>query len=109
MTDTLASYRDLLVWQKAMDLMVEVYALSKAFPPDERWGLTAQIRRAAVSVPSNIAEGYGRQHRGEYVHHLFIANGSLKETETQLIAAGRLNYIDRQQGEQAWQLTQEVG
>ena len=109
MGENLDSYRDLLAWQKAMDLVVAVYELSKTFPHDERWGLTAQVRRAVLSVPSNIAEGYGRQQRGEYMHQLSIANGSLKEVETQLIVAGRLQYVDREQTRPAWDLTQEVG
>ena len=109
MQEPLGSYRDLTAWQKVMDLMVAVYELSKNFPPDERWGLTAQIRRASLSVPSNIAEGYGRDHRGEYIHHLSMANGSLKEAETQLIAAGRLGYVTREQSATVWSLMQEVG
>jgi len=109
MPEPLGSYRDLTAWQKAMDLVVEVYQLSRSFPADERWGLTAQIRRAALSVPSNIAEGYGRQHRGDYIHQLSIANGSLKEAESQLIVAGRLEYVTREQSASTWNLMQEVG
>ena len=68
-------YRDLEVWQKAMDLVEQVYRLAKALPPEERYGLTSQIQRAAVSIPANIAEGHGRLHRGDYVHHLSMARG----------------------------------
>jgi four helix bundle protein len=73
------SYRDLIVWQKAMDLVVESYRLSRLLPKSEVYGLGSQLQRAAVSVPANIAEGQGREHLGEYVHHLSIANGSLME------------------------------
>src|SRR5581483_2372738 len=70
------SYRDLIVWQRGMDLIVLSYKIAKRLPPIEMYGLASQIRRAAVSVPANIAEGHGRHHRGEYVHHLSFANGS---------------------------------
>lgn len=76
-----------------MDLVVESYRVSKSFPKEEIYGLTAQFRRAAVSIPSNIAEGHGRKHLGDYLHQLSIANGSLMEMETQLMIAGRLKYI----------------
>lgn len=89
----LKSYRDLLVWQRAIELVVLVYRLSAEFPRDEIYGLTAQIRRASVSVPSNIAEGYGRGTRKEYIQFLSIAQGSLKELETQSILAERLSYV----------------
>jgi len=71
----LKSYRDLEVWQKGVDLVVLLYQLTKLFPDDERYGLISQIRRAAVSIPANIAEGYGRTHRGDYLRHLSIAKG----------------------------------
>src|SRR5262245_40474625 len=86
------SYRDLAVWQFGMDLVVASYSIAKTLPAIERFELAAQIRRASVSVPANIAEGYGRRHRGEYLHHLYIANGSLKELETELILTERLGY-----------------
>ncbi|MEO0476603.1 MAG: four helix bundle protein [Planctomycetota bacterium] len=103
------SYRDLNVWQRSVELVEEIYRVSASFPDDERFGLTSQIRRAAVSVPSNIAEGYGRRRTGHYIHHLAIANGSLKEVETQLIIAGRLNFVDKSQAQAAWSLLQETG
>ena len=81
----LKSYRDLLVWQKAIEPAILIYRLSDAFPRTETYGLTSQIRRASVSVPSNIAEGYGRGSRKEYLQFLFVAQGSLKELETQPI------------------------
>ncbi|MBX2851802.1 MAG: four helix bundle protein [Phycisphaeraceae bacterium] len=103
------SYRDLHVWQRAVELVEEIYKLSTLFPSDERFGLTSQIRRAAVSVPSNIAEGYGRRRRAQYSHHLDIANGSLKEVETQLIIGGRLGFIDKDHAHSAWSLLQDTG
>jgi four helix bundle protein len=86
-------YRDLEVWQKAMELVVETYRVTRTFASDERYGLTAQLRRAAVSVPSNIAEGRGRFGLGGFLYHLSVANGSLMELETQLLIAERLDYM----------------
>ncbi|MBL8311627.1 MAG: four helix bundle protein [Burkholderiales bacterium] len=88
------SHRDFPVWKAAMDLAESVYDLSAAFPGDERYGLTSQIRRAAVSVPSNIAEGAGRSSTGELAHFLGIALGSLAELETQIELAVRLTMAD---------------
>ena len=105
----LKNYRDLTVWQKSMDLVVAIYELTGEFPPQERYGLSSQIQRAAVSIPSNIAEGYGRTHRGDYLHHLSIAKGSLAEVETQLALAVRLGFVAREQVIALWTLTQEVG
>ena len=105
----LQSYRDLMVWQKAMDLVEETYRLTRLLPKDELYGLTSQMRRAAVSIPANIAEGYGRLHRREYINHLSIARGSLMELETQLELTVRLAYLNRGQVSLAWGLTQEVG
>src|ERR1043165_8058939 len=89
------SYRDLTVWQQAMDLVDLAYELTKHFPKDERFGLTVQLQRCSVSVPSNIAEGHGRDHLGEYLHHLSVAKGSLMELETQTLIAGRLGYVEK--------------
>lgn len=91
----LDSYRELLVWQKAMELVVETYRFSSSFPKEERYGLMSQLRRASVSVPSNIAEGYGRASRKEYLQFLYVSQGSLKETETQIILAGILGYASK--------------
>ncbi len=88
------SYRDLIVWQKGMDLAVAVYQATKAFPRDEIYGLTSQVRRAAVSVPSNIAEGQGRGTAAEFLYHTRVSVGSLQEMETQLMIAGRLCYLN---------------
>jgi len=87
------SYRDLEVWQRAMDMVVACYGLTKTFPPSELYGLTSQLQRAAVSVPANIAEGQARQHAKEFRQHLAIANGSLAELETHVLIAERLGYL----------------
>ena len=86
------SYRDLLIWQKGMALAKQIYAMTRAFPSDERFGLTAQMRRAVVSVPSNIAEGQARHGRREFVQFLSHAEGSLAELDTQLALAVELGY-----------------
>jgi four helix bundle protein len=87
------NYRDLVAWQRGMDLAVAVYEASAGFPKDERFGLTAQLRKAAVSVPSNIAEGQGRRSRGAFCQHLSIAHGSVRELETQVLLSMRLRYL----------------
>jgi four helix bundle protein len=92
MADTIESYRDLHVWQRAVDVTLAVYRITQEFPKEELFALTNQLRRAAVSVPSNIAEGYGRQSRGEYKQFLGIARGSNLEVQTQLYIASRLGY-----------------
>jgi four helix bundle protein len=89
------SYRDLTVWQKGMELVHSTYRLTTRFPTAEQFGLVAQLRRAAVSVPSNIAEGFGRQATGEYRHHLSVARGSVLELETQLLICETLGFGDR--------------
>ncbi len=88
----LRNYKDLVVWQKAYSLCLDVYKLTKQFPDEEKYGLTSQIKRAAVSIPSNIAEGYGRKTTKEYIQFLYIAYGSLCELETQLMLAKDLKY-----------------
>lgn len=90
---TIKSYRDLNVWQRAMDLSEQVYKATKQFPKEEVFGLISQIRRASVSVPSNIAEGHARNSTKSFLHFLNIARGSLAETETQIILAQRFKYI----------------
>ncbi|MEX0676206.1 MAG: four helix bundle protein [Pirellulales bacterium] len=91
--DKVRTYRDLHVWQKAVVLTEEVYAATRAFPKDQIYGLTAQMRRAAVSIASNIAEGQGRQSRGEFLQFLGHARGSLAELGTQVTIAGRLGRL----------------
>jgi four helix bundle protein len=88
------SFRDLTAWQKAMDLVELVYGATRDWPKEEIYGLTSQVRRAAVSVPSNIAEGQGRNSTKEFLRHLRIAYGSLCELETQLLVAQRLDYLN---------------
>jgi len=90
MTSKIESYRDLVVWQQAMDLAVAIYDATKAWPKEELYGLTNQVRRAATSVPANIAEGFGRENRGSYQQFLRIAQGSLKELETHLLISQRI-------------------
>lgn len=86
----LKSYRDLRVWQDAMTLAEGCYRLTREFPKDELYGMTSQIRRAAASVPANIAEAYGRGNRGEYLQFLRVAQGSLKESETHILLGQRV-------------------
>ena len=90
----LATFRDMLVRQRAMDLLVHAHRIADQLPPAQRFALADQLRRAAVSVPANIAEGAGRVHRGDYVHHLSIARGSARELEAHFEAIRRLGYVD---------------
>lgn len=94
-------YKELVIWQRAMQLVKSVYRLTKAFPPDERYGLALQMRRAAVSVPSNIAEGQGRQGPKGFAHFLSITRGSLLELETQLLLSIDLGYVERSEAARA--------
>jgi four helix bundle protein len=103
------SYRDLRVWQKAMALVVESYRLAKLLPKSETYGLIGQIQRAAVSIPANIAEGHGREHLGDYLRHLSVANGSLMELETHFLIMVELEYVTRDQVAQVMTMTSEVG
>ena len=103
------SYKGLVVWQKSMDLADMIYKLSANWPKEETYGLTNQIRRAAVSVPSNITEGYGRMSPGEYKHHLAFARGSLVETETQLELSRRFGYSSEEQVAPIVALQNEIG
>lgn len=103
------SYQDLLVWQRAMDYVVICYEMTKEFPKEEIYGLKSQLRRSAVSIPSNIAEGHGRNTRGEYIQFLGVARGSLKESETQIIIASRLKYISEKQTTEILLKSKEVG
>jgi four helix bundle protein len=100
-------YRDLRVWEKAMDLVIETYRVSKLLPKTEMFGLTSQRQRAAVSVPANIAEGHGREHLGDYLRHLSIASGSLMELETHLLIITRL-YIPKDEVNRALEMVREV-
>ncbi len=102
------SHRDLIVWQKAMDMVMQIYHLANCFPPAEMYRLTNQITRAAVSVPANIAEGHARSTLKDYAHFLVIAKGSLMETETFLMLAVRLGYLDTAQAEPTLDLITEI-
>ncbi len=103
------NYSDLLVWQKAMDFVTGIYRITELFPVEERFGLSTQMRRAAVSVPSNIAEGHGRKLTGAYLNHLSIACGSLMELETQIQIALRLNFVGADKASSLLEQTNEIG
>lgn len=103
------NHRDLETWKRAMDLVEAVYEATRKFPKDELYSLTNQVRRAAVSVPSNIAEGQGRESEKEFLHHLAIAYGSLCEVETQIIIAERLSYLETKDTAKLLNRTGEVG
>jgi len=103
------NYSELIVWQKAMDLVQSVYEVVRSFPKEEIYGLTSQLKRATVSVPSNIAEGQGRKSTREFLHHLSIAYGSLMEVETQILIAVRLEYLNQLEAERIIEQTSEVG
>jgi len=102
------NYRELIVWQKAMDVVELVYQATKIFPKEELYGLTNQVRRAAVSIPSNIAEGQARQSTAEFRNFLSIAQGSRAEVETQIMIAQRLGYLPQQQTDQILNLSEEI-
>ena len=103
------AFRDLKVWQRSMDLVERIYEITAAFPKDERFGLTAQIRRAAVSVPSNIGEGSRRKKRKAFLHHLDVALGSQAEVEVQLEVAQRLRFLRIGDYEQTQIAVEEIG
>jgi four helix bundle protein len=102
-------YTELVAWQLAMDLAVAVYEVSQALPADERFGLTAQMRRAAVSIPANIAEGQGRRTCGEFLNQLSVAYGSLCELETHILLAQRLGMMEEEAGKGILGRAAEVG
>lgn len=103
------SYRDLIAWQKAMRLVTGVYEATRQFPRDERYGLTSQLRRAAVSVPSNIAEGQARFSRKEFHHFLTLSRGSLVEIETQFVIAQNLGYLSAKETQPLLAQAAELG
>ncbi|MGA9567519.1 MAG: four helix bundle protein [Candidatus Korobacteraceae bacterium] len=103
------SYQDLVAWQKAMDLVTDVCKVTGAFPKEELYGLTSQLRRVAVSVPSNIAEGQGRKGDGEFRHFLRISLGSLMEVETQIMISERLGYLKPDSAQTLLHETGELG
>lgn len=103
------NYRDLIAWQKAMDLTEAVYSVTSRFPAEEKFSLTSQLRRCAISVPSNIAEGQGRFSQADFKRFLSIAHGSLREAETQILLAARLNYVTTEIRDALIEQTSEVG
>jgi four helix bundle protein len=103
-----SSFRDLIVWQRAIELAISVYNATKAFPKEETFGMASQLRRASVSIPSNIAEGANRLTRGEFKHFLGIARGSAAEVQTQLILARRLQLAPAELLDRSDALTTEV-
>ena len=104
----LSSYKELTVWQKSIELVAEIYNLTKNFPKEEVFGLTSQIKRSAVSIPSNIAEGYARKHRPEYIQFMRIAFGSGAELETQIIIAKKLTLTKAEKFKKCDGLLEEI-
>lgn len=102
------SYRDLIVWKKSMLLVTSIYKLTEKFPDDEKFGLTSQIKRSAVSIPSNIAEGYGRNYRKDYSRFLQISRGSLYENQTQMEIAINLLFLNEEDLKEIKELSLEV-
>ena len=102
------NHKDLIVWQKSMALVKEIYQISRSFPKEEIYGITSQMRRAAVSIPSNIAEGYGRGHEKELIQFLYIALGSASEVETQLIICKEIGYLKEEEFERPNALNIEI-
>jgi four helix bundle protein len=100
------NYKELDIWKRSAEVAIEIYNISKIFPREELYGLTSQIRRASVSIPSNIAEGFNRYHNKEFRQFLYVSLGSCAEVETQLFIAQRLNYINK---EKTNKLTEELG
>jgi four helix bundle protein len=107
-TETVRSYRELKVWQKGIELVKMVYGLTQGFPKSETYGLASQMQRAAVSIPSNIAEGQGRQHTGEFRQFLHIAIGSAAELDTQLVVAVELGYCSAENAQPVFDLILEI-
>ncbi len=103
------SFEKLVYWQKARQLTKEIYSLTSLFPKEEQYGLSAQIRRAAVSISSNIAEGYGRQYRADYIHFLNVSRGSCYEVMSQLLLCIDLGFIQEQQAKKSQELCEEIG
>ena len=105
---TINTYRDLKVWQKSMALVISVYTFTKSFPKDELYGLTPQLRRCAVSIPANIAEGYGRNSTKDYVRFLRITMGSLFELQTLLEISGKLDLLGKEGFSEKYEYSREV-
>jgi four helix bundle protein len=108
-TEQIRDYRDLIVWKEAMEIAELIYSLTRAFPREEMFGMTSQMRRAAVSVPCNIAEGFGRAQRKSFIQFLRIAQGSLKELETQALLSGRVWFFSQDQVDELMSRCQRLG
>ena len=104
----MGTYKDLTVWQKSMLLARRIYEITARFPSDEKFGLVSQMRRCAVSIPSNIAEGYGREGEREHSHFLFVSLGSSNELETQMILSHDFRYVDEENYQEIMNLNSEV-
>ena len=109
MAEQIRSYRDLVVWQKGMALAADCYLKTRGFPRIEAFGMTSQIRRAAASIPANIAEGNGRENTGSYINSLRIAQGSLKELETHLMLANTVELMDKNNADELLAACDQVG
>lgn len=108
MTETVRSYKELMIWQKGIEVVKLVYSITKKFPKSETYGLTSQMQRAAVSIPSNIAEGQARQHTGEFRQFLYTALGSAAELDTQIIVSVELDYVDTENAQPIFDLLLEI-
>ncbi|MFZ4725000.1 MAG: four helix bundle protein [Paludibacter sp.] len=104
----MTSHKELKVWQKGIELVKSIYEITKSFPNNEQFGLVSQMRRAAVSIPSNIAEGCGRHSEKELIHFLYISIGSASELETQTIISHELNFLEKAQAEQILEMISEI-
>jgi len=104
----MSTFRDLKIWQKSMDLVTNIYQKTEEFPDSEKYGLVSQIRRSAVSIPSNIAEGYGRNSNGEFQRYLNISMGSLFELQTQIEIAQNLDYFENDSGAKMYDMSREI-
>jgi len=104
----MTSHKELKVWQKSIELVKSIYEFTNSFPQSEQFGLTSQMRRAAVSIPSNIAEGCGRNSNNELIHFLYIVLGSAAELETQIIISNELNFLDNEKSEKLLNLNFEI-
>ncbi|MEL7834116.1 four helix bundle protein [Fodinibius sp. Rm-B-1B1-1] len=104
----MSTFRDLKIWQKSMDLVTDIYQKTEGFPDSEKYGLVSQIRRSAISIPSNIAEGYGRNSNGEFQRYLNISMGSLFELQTQIEIAQNLEYFNDNEGGKMYELSREI-
>jgi four helix bundle protein len=108
MSESIKTFRDLLAWQKSIALVTEIYRAGKSFPKEETYGLTGQMRRSAISIPSNLAEGYARRSRAEYGRFVQIAIGSLYEIQTQLVIASNLGYVTQDRFNELHEQTREI-